>query len=61
MKVFAHYDGSAITEGDWEKVRLIQAFRLDPQAVLKACSWGKFQIMGDSYSLCAVPDIEGKA
>jgi hypothetical protein len=33
-------------------LRLIQAYRLDPNAALRACSWGKFQILGDNYSLC---------
>jgi LysM repeat protein len=29
--------------------RLIKAYQLDPDAALKSCSWGKFQIMGVSY------------
>lgn len=33
-------------------LRLINAYRLDPDAALKACSWGKFQIMGDNHMQC---------
>ncbi len=35
-------------------LRLINAFRLDADAALRSCSWGKFQVMGDNFSLCAV-------
>jgi len=33
-------------------LRLINAYRLDPEAALKSCSWGKFQIMGYNHVLC---------
>jgi LysM repeat protein len=33
-------------------LRLINAFRLDEEAALKSCSWGKFQVMGDNAKLC---------
>lgn len=33
-------------------LRLINAYRLDPDAALKSCSWGKFQIMGENHQLC---------
>lgn len=33
-------------------LRLINAYRLDPAAALKSCSWGKFQIMGANFKLC---------
>lgn len=33
-------------------LRLINAYRLNPEAALKSCSWGKFQIMGDNHVLC---------
>ena len=33
-------------------LRLINAYRLDPDAALKSCSWGKFQIMGDNHAMC---------
>jgi LysM repeat protein len=39
-------------------LRLINAFRLDPEAALKSCSWGKFQIMGDNFKLCGSRDID---
>jgi hypothetical protein len=39
-------------------LRLIRAFRLDPEAALKSCSWGKFQIMGDNFKLCGEQSIE---
>lgn len=36
-------------------LRLINAYRLDPDAALRSCSWGKFQIMGDEHqSSCGV-------
>lgn len=38
-------------------LRLINAYRLDPEAALKSCSWGKFQIMGANYTLCESPTI----
>jgi hypothetical protein len=33
-------------------LRLINAYRLDPEAALASCSWGKFQIMGGEYVNC---------
>jgi LysM repeat protein len=30
--------------------RLMKAYCLDKDAALKACSWGKFQVLGESYS-----------
>jgi LysM repeat protein len=33
-------------------LRLVNAYRLDPDAALKSCSWGKFQIMGANHGLC---------
>lgn len=38
-------------------LRLISAYRLDPVAALKSCSWGKFQIMGANHALCGKPDF----
>lgn len=40
-------------------LRLIKAFRLDPEAALRSCSWGKFQIMGDNFALCSAKDVDG--
>lgn len=30
--------------------RLMRAYKLDKDAALKACSWGKFQVLGENYS-----------
>jgi N-acetylmuramidase len=38
-------------------LRLINAYRLNPDAALKSCSWGKFQIMGANYAACGVQRI----
>lgn len=48
--VFADYATSYL--------RLIKAYRLDPEAALQSCSWGKFQIMGANFGLCDAPDIQ---
>lgn len=39
-------------------LRLIQAYRLDPDAALQSCSWGKFQIMGANYALTGERSLE---
>lgn len=39
-------------------LRLINAYRLDPEAALKSCSWGKFQIMGANHALCGEPSLK---
>ncbi|ACT51342.1 N-acetylmuramidase domain-containing protein [Methylovorus glucosotrophus] len=31
--------------------KLLKAYRLNPEAALKACSWGAFQILGMNYSI----------
>lgn len=38
-------------------LRLINAYRLDADAALQSCSWGKFQIMGRNFKLCGAPNI----
>lgn len=38
-------------------LRLINAYRLDHDAALRSCSWGKFQIMGDNFELCDVRNV----
>ncbi len=35
-------------------LRLVNAYRLDPEAALASCSWGKFQIMGGEFSNCGL-------
>ena len=39
-------------------LRLINAYRLDPSAALKSCSWGKFQVMGANFELCGAKSVE---
>lgn len=39
-------------------LRLVNAYRLDAEAALKSCSWGKFQIMGANFELCGVDTIK---
>lgn len=39
-------------------LRLINAYRLDPEAALASCSWGKFQIMGGEYKNCEEDNAE---
>lgn len=46
--------------GDGAKsyLRLLNAYRLNPDAALKSCSWGMFQIMGDEHlGSCGVTDV----
>jgi hypothetical protein len=33
------------------------AFALDPEAAMKACSWGKFQILGSNYAVCGYKTV----
>lgn len=33
------------------------AFSLDPEAAMKSCSWGKFQIMGFNYAVCGFKSV----
>jgi peptidoglycan hydrolase-like protein with peptidoglycan-binding domain len=35
--------------GDAEYQRLEEALTLAPEAALRACSWGRFQVLGDNY------------
>ena len=37
--------------------RLAKAYQLDKEAALKACSWGKFQIMGFNYQAAGYNDV----
>jgi len=37
-------------------LRLINAYRLDQDAALKSCSWGKFQVMGENWAVCGADD-----
>lgn len=40
-------------------LRLLNAYRLDKDAALKSCSWGKFQIMGANHVICDEQTIQG--
>jgi LysM repeat protein len=42
-------------------LRLINAYRLDPEAALASCSWGKFQIMGGEFRNCDESDAQSMA
>lgn len=39
-------------------LRLMNAYRVDPEAALASCSWGKFQIMGGEYQNCGLKNAE---
>lgn len=39
-------------------LRLINAYRLNANAALQSCSWGKFQIMGQNFKLCGMRSAE---
>lgn len=39
-------------------LRLLNAYRLDAEAALKSCSWGKFQILGANHGLCGEPSLK---
>lgn len=45
--------GSA--DSQWTK--LARAYQLDPEAALKACSWGTFQILGENHKSSGFPDV----
>jgi len=34
-----------------------EAFKLNPIAAMKSCSWGKFQIMGFNHEICGYEDV----
>ena len=38
--------------------KLERAYTLDPEAALKACSWGAFQILAENYAACGFGDVE---
>lgn len=46
--------------GDYSSayLRFINAYRLDANAALKSCSWGKFQIMGANFGLCGALNVK---
>lgn len=48
-------DGYGTKDQQWTK--LDAAFALDPDAALKACSWGTFQILGENHKACGYADV----
>lgn len=50
-------DGNHYGLFSWQYKKLAKAYRLDPDAALMACSWGKFQIMGANYKACGFKDV----
>lgn len=43
--------------GIFQYKRLLKAYQLDAEAALKACSWGKFQIMGFNYKAAGFDNV----
>jgi hypothetical protein len=43
-------EGHKYLDGLGSYKRLIKAYQLDPEAALKSCSWGAFQIMGEYWA-----------
>jgi len=48
-----YYAGSS----DENYKRLAKAYALDKNAALRACSWGKFQVLGDNYKMCGYSTV----
>lgn len=51
-------DGNHYGLFSWQYKKLAKAYTLDPGAALAACSWGKFQIMGENYRACGFNDVK---
>ena len=43
--------------GKNQRVKFSQAFTLDPEAAMRSCSWGKFQIMGFNHKACGYATV----
>jgi hypothetical protein len=43
--------------GKNQRVKFSQAFALNPDAAMKSCSWGKFQIMGFNHKPCGYATV----
>lgn len=41
----------------WQRSKFQEAFGLDPEAAMKSCSWGMFQIMGFNYEVCGFSSV----
>lgn len=44
--------------GQNQRNKFNEAFALDPQAAMKSCSWGKFQIMGFNHEAVGFPTVD---
>lgn len=51
-KKVASDDGKHYGLFSWQYLKLAKAYELDKEAALMSCSWGKFQIMGESFAAC---------
>lgn len=49
--------GNYGSAGQNQKNKFNIAFKLDPEAAMKSCSWGKFQIMGFNYAICGYKSV----
>lgn len=49
--------GNYGSAGQNQKNKFNLAFKLDPEAAMKSCSWGKFQIMGFNHKLCGFETV----
>lgn len=43
--------------GQNQRNKFNEAFALDSEAAMKACSWGKFQILGSNYKVCGFNNV----
>lgn len=43
--------------GKNQRVKFSQAFELNPEAAMKSCSWGRFQIMGFNHKACGYATV----
>lgn len=43
--------------GQNQRNKFNEAFALNPTAAMKACSWGRFQIMGFNYAVCGFNSV----
>ncbi len=41
-----------------QRRKFSRAFALDPKAAMMACSWGKFQILGENYEVCGYQSVD---
>ena len=41
----------------WQRSKFSEAFKLDPVAAMKSCSWGRFQLMGFNYEVCGFKSV----